>query len=65
MLNIPQVFGYLVSKATTLPTKLGGIKQRWLLNKIKLTREPKTVFHCQVYLRSLPNQLMEQQSSFL
>ena len=66
----------LVSKATTLPTKLGGSKKRWQINKIKLTWEMKTVFHCkewwaayllyysQVYLRSLPIQLMEQQNSF-
>ena len=36
----------LVSKATTLPTKLGGSKKRWLLNKIKLTWDKKIVFHC-------------------
>ena len=37
----------LVSKATTLPTKQRKkIKKRWLLNKIKLTWEKKTVFHC-------------------
>ena len=67
---------WLVSKATTLPTKLGGSKKRWLPNKIKLNWEEKTAFPCkewwaasllyysQVYLRSLPNQLMEQQNSF-
>ena len=36
----------LVSKATTLPTKLDGSKKRWLLNKIKLPWEKKIVFHC-------------------
>ena len=36
----------LLAKATTLLTKLGGSKTRWLLNKIKLTYEMKTVFHC-------------------
>ena len=30
---------YFMSKANTLPTKLGGSKTRWLLNKIKLTWE--------------------------
>ena len=37
---------YLMSKATTLTTKLGGSKKRLLLNKIKLTREKKTLSHC-------------------
>ena len=37
---------YLVSKAATLLSKLGGSKKRWLLNKIKLTWEKKIAFHC-------------------
>ena len=38
-------FKYFVSKATMLPTKLGQSKTRWLLNKIKLASEKKTIFH--------------------
>ena len=49
------------------------VKKRWPLNKIKLTWEKKTcfrwklvgtaslIYHSQVYLRLLPNQLMDQQ----
>ena len=67
----------LVSKATTLPTKLGGSKERWPLkqNQINLRKQnnsiarsvvpPPFLYYPQVYLRSLRNQLMEQQYSFL
>ena len=34
----------LLAKATTLLTKLGGSKTRWLLNKTKLTYKMKTVY---------------------
>ena len=43
---LKQTPNFLVWKATTLPTKLGGNKKRWLPNKIKSTWEKKTVFHC-------------------
>ena len=65
-----------MSKATTLPTKLGGSKNRWLLNKIKLSWEQNIVLHCPDKgtdclfilfpgLTSLPNQLLDQQYHFI
>mgnify|MGYP001802931951 CR=1 FL=1 len=38
-----------MSKATTLLTKLGGSKKRWLLKKIKLPWIKHTVFHCKTW----------------
>ena len=68
---------YLVSKATTPLTKPGGSKKRWLLitksnspgeSKLHYIARngelPPFQYYPQVYLRSLPNQLMEQQNSF-
>ena len=67
---------YLVSKATTLPTKNSVSKKLLLLNKIKINWENEFVsivrngelstflYYSQVYLRSLPNQLMDHQNTF-
>ena len=67
----------LVSKASTLPTKLGGSKKRWLLNQYQINlgkenyyiaRDAELIpflYYSQGYLRLLPNQLMEQQNSFI
>ena len=65
-------------KANSLPTKLGGSKKIWLLNKIKLHGRKENNYsierHCELtpfqyysqeYLRSLPNQLLDQQSHFV
>ena len=67
---------YLVSKDTTLPAKFSVSKKLLLLNKIKINWENEFVsivrngelstflYYSQVYLRSLPNQLMDHQNTF-